>query len=61
MEIADLKKKVEEYQARLAANAGKFVVFSETGPANMGLVEALVSTIEKQEQRIIALERKVGR
>jgi len=61
MDIAELKKKVEEYQARLTINAGKMVVFSETGPANMGLIEALVSVIEKQEQRIVALERKIAR
>jgi len=62
MKLDELKKKVEDYRAWLSSDktAAKMVRFSETGPANMGLIDALVAAIETQEQRLAALERLQG-
>ncbi|MGD0462529.1 MAG: hypothetical protein ABSB74_08575 [Tepidisphaeraceae bacterium] len=58
MEIAELKKQVADYRSFLKEATGKMPRFSETGPANMGLIDALVAVVEKQEQRIVALEKR---
>jgi hypothetical protein len=57
MDMPELKKKVEDYRAVLKGKSGQACVFSENGPANMRLIDAIVASLEKQGQRIAALER----
>ena len=40
MEIAELKAEVEKYREGLKAKAGKPIVFAESGPAGMVLIDA---------------------
>jgi hypothetical protein len=56
MTIEELKTATEKYRSDLVKKSGSGVLFSETGPANMGLIDAIIKTIEAQEQRIKVLE-----
>ena len=60
MTLDELKAKVEGYREDLKEKSGKGCVFSEGGPANMGLIDALASVLEAQEVRIAGLEQKVA-
>ena len=56
MTIEALKAATEKYRSDLVKKSGSGVLFSETGPANMGLIDAIIKVIEVQEQRIKTLE-----
>jgi hypothetical protein len=58
MTVEQLKERVEKYRAGLKQKEGLACVFSETGPASMGLIDALVAALEAQEARIQALENR---
>ena len=60
MNLDELKTKVEANRDGLKEKSGKMCMFTESRPANMGLIDAMVSTIEAQERRIAELEKKVG-
>lgn len=59
MNISELKTKVEEYRKSLVERNGRTVVFSETGPVGMKVIDALVQALETQAMRIDELERNV--
>jgi len=59
MNLHQLKAAVERYRAGLKERDGKMCFFSETGPVGMSLIDALVSALEAQQQRIEALEARV--
>lgn len=58
MTTAELKASVESYKKRLEEKSGKGVIFSEAGPANMGVIDALVAAIESLEARVAELESR---
>ncbi len=57
MDAKQIRQSIVEYKKHLKASEGCGVVFSETGPANMAIVEALLSALESQERRIAQLEK----
>lgn len=57
MNTQDLKAKVEQYRTALKDKTGKACFFSESGPASMDLIDALVATLEDQQRRIEELEK----
>lgn len=59
MQLEELKQITNTYQAFLTEKKGSIVAFSESGPAGMGLIHALVKTVEQLESRIKALESNV--
>jgi hypothetical protein len=62
MTIDGLKAKVEAYREILAKEKnGKGVVFSESGPVGMSLVDAIVQALEALEKRVKAVEEAEGR
>ena len=48
------------YRERLKTMKGKLPVFTESGPASMGLIEEIFTVLKDQEQRIKELEAKSG-
>ena len=60
MTIPNVVKKLEQARAALKRNAGTPVVTSENGPADLSLVDALVSALAAQAARIEALEKQVA-
>lgn len=59
MTIQELKQKIEDYQSKLGSQMNGVVLFSETGPANMGLIRALFEVVARQQREIDELRRKV--
>lgn len=57
MNVEELKSKVEQYRSALKDKAGKACFFSESVPASMGLIDALVATLQDQQRRIEELEK----
>ena len=60
MGIDELKVTVDAYRKDLEGKSGKTCLFSEKGPVGMGLIDAIVSVLEAQQNRITDLERKLG-
>ena len=58
MTTQELKAQVEALRAYLKARSRAGVVFSEEGPPNMGIIDAIVRTLETQERRIAAIEQR---
>lgn len=58
MIIEELKFAVQNYRERLNDKEGKVCVFGKDGPVGMRLIDAMVKTLEAQDQRIQALEKK---
>jgi hypothetical protein len=60
MTIEELKMRVGAYRQALRNQTGAAVRFSETGPANMGVIDALVAAIQSLHDRLEALEARVN-
>lgn len=58
MNTEALKQKVDTYRDSCRKKEGSGVLFSETGPASLSLIDALVEVIVAQEKRIADLEHK---
>lgn len=58
MKVQELRNRLEVARQELKAKKGQMVVFSDTGPIGIGLVEAMVSIIEELEQRVKNMEIK---
>ena len=61
MTIEELKREVEAYREDLKAKPGHLVASSETGPVGISLIEAIVATLETQQQRIEELEKQIDK
>jgi len=59
MTVDELKRKVDAYRKDLKAKSGKAVVFSETGPVGISLIEAIVAALETQQRQSEKLEKEV--
>ena len=59
MLIQELKAVVAEYKDRLQSSGGAVVRISESGPASMGLIDALVQTVDAQDRRLSELKSKI--
>jgi hypothetical protein len=46
-------------QTGLKEKSGSLVVFSETGPAGMRLIHALVAVVERQQHEINELQKRL--
>jgi hypothetical protein len=60
MDIDKLKSEIQKYRDKLNEKKGKVCTFGKNGPVGMGLIDAIVETLEAQHQRIEALEKKSG-
>jgi hypothetical protein len=60
MTVQEVTSRVEAYRRGLKKNTGRAVKFTLAGPVNMGLIEAMLSLLQEQEQRIAALEGKTA-
>ena len=61
MSVEELRQHVEKYRDWLKQiGVGKAVKFTETGPPNMALIDALVAVVAAQEKRIEALESRLA-
>ena len=60
MTVEELKQVVEKYQESCKEKSGSLVVFSETGPAGMKLIHALVRVVERQQREIDELKEKLN-
>ncbi len=60
MTIDKLKSNVEAYRKSLEEKSGEMCMFSETGPVSMGVIDAIVTAIGSQQQRIEALENRLA-
>jgi hypothetical protein len=60
MDIDKLKSEIEKYRDKLNDKKGKVCTFGKNGPVSLGLIDAIVETLEAQHQRIEALEKKAG-
>jgi hypothetical protein len=58
--MKQLKETLEAVQAWLIRSSGTPVVSSQTGPVGIGIIGDLVRVALSQEERIKALEQKVG-
>jgi hypothetical protein len=61
MNAAELRAKIESYTEHLRQSEGKGVMFSETGPANMGLIQAIAEILESHEREIAQLKQQLKR
>ena len=61
MTLDQLKGTVETYRQSLKGKSGKMVVFGESGPASIGLIDAIVATIETLQKRVEDVERRTGK
>lgn len=60
MTINELKAQVEAYRTLLVTKKkGLAVMFSESGPVGMSVIDAIVKTIDTLQARIEALESKI--
>lgn len=60
MKLAEFKLSVDDYRKELRKNSGELLQISETGPVGMRLMDELIILLERQEQQIIALQKKVN-
>lgn len=58
--INDLKARLEKERTELKQKAGKGVMFSETGPVGIGLIEEMLKVIETQQAEITRLQNRLG-
>jgi hypothetical protein len=58
MDVNALKHAVNEHRKGCAEKKGSMVVMSDTGPAGMAVIDALVSAIETLDKRLAAVERR---
>jgi hypothetical protein len=60
MTLDELKAKVEDHRESLKGKSGHMVYFSETGPVGIGLIDAIVATMEAQQRRIEEIEKQIS-
>ena len=60
MTLEELKAKVERNHEWLKEQSGKVVEFSAGGPVSIGLIDAIVETLETMQARIEKLEHGGG-
>jgi len=58
MDLATLRKKVDEYRADLKKKSGGVCVSNENGPIGISLIDHLADAFEGLEERIAALEKR---
>jgi hypothetical protein len=58
MKIDELKQRIEKCRSDLKQKDGRICSFSETGPVNIGLIDAITEVLEAQERRIKELENR---
>lgn len=59
MTVTELRQAIATYEKDLKDDkSGSVVVFSENGPANMGLIRSISEVLAKLESRIAQLERR---
>jgi len=58
MKIDELKQRIEKCRSDLKQKDGRICSFSETGPVNIGLIDAIADVLEAQERRIKELESR---
>jgi hypothetical protein len=61
MTIEELRAKIESHRATLKEMTGQSCEFSVTGPVGMYVVDALVATLETQQEQIDELRSSLGR
>jgi hypothetical protein len=59
MKIDELKQRIEKCRSDLKQKDGRICSFSETGPVNIGLIDAIAEVLEVQERRIKELENRM--
>lgn len=59
MTVEELKAKVEKNREWLKEQSGHMVKFAETGPVGIGLIDAIVETLETMQARMQGLEKAV--
>lgn len=60
MTIDDIKQQLMKAREHGKGSEGSVVLWSDTGPSNLALVDALIQLAESQEKRINELERKLS-
>ena len=60
MSLQKAKFAVEEYREKLKAKKGTVCTFGKNGPVGMQVIDALISAIEDQEERLAVLEKKLS-
>jgi hypothetical protein len=58
MKIDELKRRIEKCRSDLKQKDGRICSFSETGPVNIGLIDAIADVLEAPDQRIRELENR---
>jgi len=58
MTVDELKAKVESYRQNLKGKSGKVIFSGAGGPVGIGIIDAIVATMEALEQRIQEIERR---
>jgi hypothetical protein len=61
MHLGNAKATIDSYKKWLVENANNATMFSPSGPANMGVIDALFSLAAQQDKRIADLEAIVSR
>ena len=59
MTVQQLEKQLDKYRASLSGKTGKMVMFSESGPANIELIDSIVTTLKAFDDRIKEIEHQV--
>ena len=59
MTLKQLEEQLEKYRTSLGGKTGKAVIFSKSGPANIQLIESIVTTLKAFDDRIRELEHQV--
>ena len=58
MTVDELKAKVEAHREHLKRTAGQIIKTSADGPIGIGIIDAIVATMEALEQRVQEIERR---
>jgi len=59
MTVQELRNAVEACRQDLKKKSGRMVMFSETGPVGLGLIDSVLAVFEAQQKRIEELERRI--